>query len=281
MTSTEQATDESDNAGTAGMFAYDDAVERTLTPLWREARWGLEWARLRMHPVYYGIGVPRGRQQPVLLVPGFMSGDLMLLEMHRWLRRIGYRASLSRIAWNNDCPDRTAQRLLHRLRGLAARSGRRVSLIGHSLGGMLAKSIAQEAPEHVDRVITLGSPFRHLVKAHPAVIGIWDQLKLAQGGLIGRNLHASCGTGHCTCDFVRNMNRPRAIDVPQFAVYSRRDGVADWSSCVEDHASRNTEVHCSHIGMVFDAHVYRAIATRLAQDVRRDRLRAGPAEHEE
>jgi pimeloyl-ACP methyl ester carboxylesterase len=249
----------------AKAFAHDDAIEHTLTPLWREARWVLEWMRLRWTPVYYGIGVPHGRGQPVLLIPGFMSGDLMMLEMHRWLRRIGYRSSLSRIVWNNDCPDRTARQLIHRVRGLAARRGGRVNLIGHSLGGMMAKSIAQEVPELVDRVITLGSPFRSLIKAHPAVIGLWDKLKLARSGLIGRNLRASCGTGHCTCDFVRNLNRPRTVSSAQFAIYSRRDGVADWSSCMEEDPARNTEVACSHIGMAFDGQTYRAIAARLAQ----------------
>ena len=249
------------------LLAHDDAVEHTVTPLWREARWAMEWMQLRMSPVFYGVGIPRGRRQPVLLVPGFMSGDWMMLEMHRWLRRIGYRSSLSRIAWNNDCPDRTARKLYHRLNALADKTGQRVNLIGHSLGGMLSKSLVQEAPDIIERVITLGSPFRSLVKAHPAVIGIWDKLKVAQGGLIGRNLHASCGTGHCTCGFVRNMNLPRPVDVPQFAIYSRKDGVADWSSCREDDDAFNTEVDCTHIGMPWHPGVYRAVAARLAQDI--------------
>lgn len=249
----------------ADVFEHDDAIEHALTPLWREARWGLEWAALRWSPTFYGIGVPRGNGQPVLLIPGFMSGDLLMLEMHRWLKRIGYRSSLSRIAWNNDCPNRTAGKLTHRIRMLADKTGQRVSLIGHSLGGMLARSVVQDAPEPVDRVISLGSPFRSLVKAHPAVIGIWDQLKMNQGDLIGRNLHASCGTGHCTCGFVRNMSLPRAVKVPQFAIYSKSDGVADWRSCIEDNDDFNNEVTCSHIGMVFSAPVYRAVADRLAQ----------------
>ena len=139
-------------------------------------------------------------------------------------------------------------------------------LIGHSLGGMLAKSLVQDHPDLIDRIITLGSPFRSMVKAHPAVVGIWDQLKRAQGGLIGRNLHASCGTGHCLCGFVRNMLDPKPRQqVAQFAVYSRTDGVAEWSSCIEEEARNNTEVQCTHIGMVFHPEVYRAIARRLAQ----------------
>lgn len=248
-----------------GAFAHDDAIEQTLTPLWREAQWGMEWLRLRWSPVFYGNGVPHGNGQPVLLIPGFMSGDLMMLEMHRWLRRIGYSPALSRIPWNNDCPDLTARKLMHQLRAMSGSTQAKVSLIGHSLGGMLAKSIVQEMPELIECVITLGSPFRSLVKAHPAIVGIWDKLKLTKGGLIGRNLHASCGTGHCTCDFVRNMNQPRVVAPPQFAIYSRKDGVADWSSCMNADPACNSEVDCSHIGMVFDSKTYRAVAARLAQ----------------
>jgi len=251
-------------APTGSVFDFDDAVEHALTPLWREARCGLEWTRLRCSPTYFGWGVERGQGQPVLLIPGFMSGDLLMLEMHRWLKRVGYRSSLSRIPWNNDCPNRTARKLTHRVRMLADKTGSKVNLIGHSLGGMLARSIAQDAPEYIERVITLGSPFRSLVKAHPAVVGIWEQLKRAQGGLVGRNLTASCGTGHCTCDFVRNMNAPRQVNIPQYAIYSKSDGVADWSSCIGDNPADNDEVTCSHIGMVFDADVYRIVAARLA-----------------
>jgi len=269
MSSPEQTRAAADSGLAPDPFAYDDAVEHTLTPLWREARWGLEWMELRLSPVYFGAGIPRGTSQPVLLIPGFLSGDWMMLEMHRWLRRIGYRSSLSRIVWNNDCPHVTAGQLIHRVNALAERTGQRINLIGHSLGGMLAKSIVQEIPEKIDRVITLGSPFRALVRAHPAVIGIWDSLKLAQGGLIGRNLMASCGTGHCTCGFVRDMNAPREVATPQFAIYSREDGVADWESCMESDPDCNTEVRCTHIGMVIHAGVYQAVAARLAQTIER------------
>lgn len=247
-------------------FAHDPSVVPTTTPLWREIGWGMDWMRLRMSPVFYGAGLARGNREPVLLIPGFMAGDVLMLELHRWLKRLGYRSYLSNITWNNDCPDRTARSLAQRAQRIRQETGMPLRLIGHSLGGMLAKSLVQDHPDLIDRVITLGSPFRSMVKAHPAVVGIWDQLKRAQGGLIGRNLHASCGTGHCLCAFVRNMLDPKPrTQVPQFAVYSRTDGVAEWSSCIEEEAHNNTEVHCTHIGMVFHPEVYRAIARRLAQ----------------
>lgn len=245
-------------------YTHDPSVERTLTPLWKEAKWGLEWARLRFSKVYYGRGVARGNGTPVVLVPGFMAGDAMMLEMHWWLRRIGYKSFLSNIIWNNDCPDKTAKSLAHRIRGIHDRSGAKVTLVGHSLGGLLVKSVSQEHPDMVQSVITMGSPFREIVKAHPAVIGLWDRLKITQGGLIGRNLNPSCGTGHCTCEFVRNMMQPKIGAPPQFAIYSKGDGVVEWTSCVEDDPQSNAEIRGSHIGMVYNADVFRALGNRLA-----------------
>lgn len=244
---------------------HDPSVEHVNTPLWREAFWPAEWLLLRASPVFCGIGVPRGNKEPVMLVPGFMSGDLLMLEMQRWLRRIGYDAYLSGIVWNTDCPDRTADQLMARIRTIHHKTGQKVSLVGHSLGGMLSKHIVQKMPELVDRVITLGSPFASMVKAHPSVVGIWDKLKNAKGSLVGRNLKPSCATGYCTCGFVRSMIIPQQVEPPQYAIYSRRDGVADWRSCMEDNPADNTEVNCTHIGMVVHPEVYRVVAQRLAR----------------
>ena len=247
-------------------FDHDPGVEPVSTPLWREFLWPTELARLLCSPVYRGVGVAHGHGEPVLVIPGFLANDLMMIPLRRWLKRIGYRPYLSDIAWNTDCPNKTALRLVQKIKVIHRKSGRRVILIGHSLGGMLAKSILQHVPELIDRVITLGSPFRDHVRAHPAVTGVWEYLLGGQGKLIGRNLHMSCGTGFCMCDFVRHMLQPEARTVPQFAIYSRNDGVVDWVSCTEEDGAANTEVNeATHIGLIFHPHALRAIAERLAQ----------------
>ena len=244
---------------------HDPSVERIRTPLWLEGRWGLEWMRLKVSSVYWGHGIPHGNGEPVLLVPGFLAGDWMMLELGRWLKRIGYKPHHANIVWNTDCPDLTARRLQQRAEALAKREGRKLRLVGHSLGGMLSKCVVQEAPHIVDRVITMGSPFRDLVKAHPAVIGMWDQLKLKQSRVVGRNLKPSCGTGHCTCSFVRNMLQPQQVSPPQYAIYSTKDGVVEWESCKEPIEENNTAVRGSHIGLIVEPNAYRALAERLAQ----------------
>lgn len=249
-------------------FDHDPGVEAVATPLWRELFWPAELARLLCSPLYRGVGVPHGSGEPILVIPGFLANDLMMIPLRRWLGRIGYRPYLSDIAWNTDCPNKTALRLVQKIKVIHRRTGRRVALVGHSLGGMLAKSILQHVPELIDRVITLGSPFRDHVRAHPAVTGVWEYLLSGQGKLIGRNLHASCGTGYCMCDFVRHMLQPEAREVPQFAIYSRNDGVVDWASCVEEDAAANTEINeATHIGLIFHPRALKVLAERLAQDV--------------
>ncbi len=253
--------------GLGDPFEFDPSVEHVNTPIWREVLWPFEWLSLRMSPVYYGHGVPRGNREPVLVIPGFLSNDVVMFEMHRWLFRIGYESHFSRIPFNTDCPDTTARSLLARLRGIHAKSGQKVRIVGHSLGGMLGRSLVQQAPEHIDRVVTLGSPFRDLVRAHPSVVGLWDHLKAARGALVGRNLRSSCGTGHCLCTFVKNTLDPDPTGVPQFAIYSRRDGVAHWESCMGDDPERNDEVNCTHVGMAFHPRVYEVLAGRLSEAV--------------
>ncbi|MGI8927577.1 MAG: esterase/lipase family protein [Tepidiformaceae bacterium] len=246
-------------------FADDPSVQPTSTPLWREGLFPLDWLALHSSPVYYGCGVPHGNGEPVVLVPGLMATDVTLSELFGWLSRIGYRPYFANIGRIADCPDYLAKSLLETVAKARNDSGQRVRVIGQSLGGMLARSVALMHPELVDRVISLGSPFRDTVRAHPSVIALTASLRQGRSQGFGRNVKPACFSGNCTCDFVRNMLAPEAYRVGHFAIYSKYDGVVDWSSCVEEDPSLNDEVNCTHIGMAFHPGVYRAIGKRLAQ----------------
>ena len=246
-------------------FLQDPSLEPIETPIWRESFAGLEWMALRSAPVYFGCGIPRGHGERVILVPGFLGTDLYLTEMFFWLARIGYRPHLSDIGRNIDCPNELSALLLQTVRRISRRSGERVSLIGHSLGGMMARSVATDHPDLVDRVITMGSPFQDVARANPVLIGVTRRLHEISSRHIARNVRPSCFSGHCTCNFVRNMLLPGALDFRRYAIYSRTDGVVDWRSCVEEDESLNSEVDATHTGMAFNPQVYRIIAERLAE----------------
>jgi hypothetical protein len=67
------------------MFLTKKPKALTL-PLWREAFTGIDWLALKASPVFYGLGIPRGDNSPVVLIPGFMGNDWYLLELYFWLK---------------------------------------------------------------------------------------------------------------------------------------------------------------------------------------------------
>ncbi len=248
-------------------FDEDPSIEGYPTPIWREALCGLDWLKLHLDPVYYwGCGVPRGHQEPVIVVPGFMGNDASLTELYAWLARIGYHPYFSHIGKNEDCPDYLAGVLLTTVNSVYEETGMKVRLIGQSLGGMLARSVALDHPELVALVISLGSPFRDQVKAHPLILKQAKKMreKIGQPGV---NLKPACLSGHCVCPFNKNMLSPDPYQMPHFAIYSRYDGVAHWESCMESDPSLNDETDSTHVGMAFHPDVYRAIGRRLATRV--------------
>ena len=81
-----------------------------------EFRWTAELATLTLDPAFYGLGVPHGNGQPVLLIPGFLAADTSLSVMGGWLFRLGYKPRFSGIMLANvDCSDRAVDRLEKRL----------------------------------------------------------------------------------------------------------------------------------------------------------------------
>ncbi|MCH7999024.1 MAG: alpha/beta hydrolase [Chloroflexi bacterium] len=232
-------------------------------PLWSELLVGLEWATLKISPVYYGINVPRGDGAPVVLVPGFMGSDQYLLEMHLWLGRMGYRSYLSGIGRNADCPDVLMERLLETMARAQRETGRQVRLIGHSLGGLLARAAAVRQPHQVAQVITMASPFRRL-SAHPLVLSL---VRLVRGKALERNFGNTGGS--CERSFLEAVEKRIPESVTRAAIFTKSDPVVDWRDCVEADADLNIEVSGTHVGLPINAQVYREVAQllRLAQPV--------------
>jgi len=235
-------------------------------PLWREIFVGLDWLALRSSPVYYGMGIPRGDGSAVIVIPGFLGTDLYLQEINYWLRRIGYRSYMSRIGWNAECINTLVDRLSETISKAHSRTGRKVHLIGHSLGGVIARSAAAQWPEKISSVITLGSPFRG-IRSHPFVLAAGERVRER----IRRqesSLQPDCYTGYCGCNAVVAVQNGLPESVFQTAIYTRTDGVVDWRVCVTDDRSTNFEVSGTHVGLVFNASVYGLIAKRLNESHR-------------
>jgi triacylglycerol lipase len=236
-------------------------------PIWLEALAGLDWVALRASPVYYGLGAPRGDRSAVIVVPGFMGTDHYLMEMYYWLHRIGYSAYNSGIGWNADCLNILVGKLSQTIQKAHKETGRKVHLIGHSLGGVLARSAAERNAEQVASLIMLGSPFRG-VRSHPVVLQTANLVRskiLAQrkSKNASPEIYPECFTGFCECNAVTSLQKDFEA-VQQTAIYTKSDGIVDWRVCVDEDPAKNFEVKGTHVGLAFNPSVYSLIARRLA-----------------
>ena len=245
-------------------YLEDEFQASSSLPLWREALLGVDWLSLRMSAVYRGVGVPHGNGSAVVVIPGFMGSDQYLGDMHAWLRRVGYRAYLSGIGRNAECPEVLTLRLHQTIEKAHAETGAKVHIIGHSLGGVLARGAGARWPHLVASVTTMGSPFRG-VRVHPFVL---QTAYLVRGRILQRQncetTMPNCYSGTCTCEFLQSLRTDFPGSIPQQAIYTKMDGVVDWRCCINDDPETNVEVPGTHVGLAFNPQVYRHIATFLA-----------------
>jgi dienelactone hydrolase len=194
---------------------------------------------------------PRGDGHSVLTLPGFLASDLSMAPMRRYLRELGYDAHAWRMGRNTGGLARVQSGLLERLKEIHAGSGRKVSIVGWSLGGIYARHLALKAPDMVRCVVTLGSPFANDVRATNAT-RLYEALS---GETVGPN---------------SELQQAIAGDlpVPTTSIYSRSDGIVNWRTCLlkPSDTAENIEVHlASHVGLGVNPAALWAVADRLAQ----------------
>ena len=240
-------------------------------PIFHEPFLLLEFAALRLSPVYYGLGVPAGDGTAVVIIPGLLGMDLVLFELYGWLLRVGYRAYFSGMGLAADCPNVLAQTLAATIDQACTETRQRVHLVGHSLGGIFARSAAVLMPDRIASVTTLASPFRGLV-VHP--------LALTLGDLVRRLIRSrypkapqGCATSRCSCAFARSLRRKWPRSVAQTAIYTRADGIVDWRYCRTGDPTVDVEVTGTHLGLIYNSTTYLRIAERLATVPRKRAVR--------
>ncbi|MFZ3191214.1 MAG: hypothetical protein WB523_10580 [Candidatus Sulfotelmatobacter sp.] len=242
----------------------DAHSEADISP-WTEALFAAELLMLHATPIYYGFGVPRGDDSAVIIIPGFLGTDLYLMELHAWLGRIGYRPYFSGIGINADCPNLLIQRhVIETVERALRETGRPIHLIGHSLGGVIARSIAGQRPRDIASVITLASPIRGTV-ANRSVVHAADAIRLRILEEHGKGVLPGCYTGRCTCNFIDSLRRKVPDSMLQTAIYTRDDGIVDWRYCRTRNPEIDFEVPGTHIGMAFNPSAYTVVAQRLAK----------------
>ncbi|MCW2792668.1 MAG: hypothetical protein JWO76_1766 [Nocardioides sp.] len=217
--------------------------------------------RLRRSTPYAGRAGERV-SEPVILVPGFLAGDTSLALMARTLRQRGFRTYRSHIRANVACTLTAAAQLEARIESIAIRRGSRVQVVGHSLGGMLARGLAVRRPDLVSGIVTLGSPMLAPGAHHRSLAASVEMLvRLSRAGVPGL-MSEDCVGGACARQSFDESQLPIPEDVSFTAVYSKRDGIVDWRACV-DPLAVPVEVSTSHVGMALDPRVIDHVTSAL------------------
>ena len=234
------------------------------SPIWQEVLVGVEMLCLKVSPVFWGFGIPRGDGSAVVVVPGFMGTDLYLTEFRAWLERIGYKAYHSEIGLNAECPNLLIRhRLMQTIEGACRKTRKRVHVVGHSLGGVMARAVASQMPDCVASVITMGAPFRR-ISAHRSILHLSEMVRTQILQRHGEGVLPDCYTSKCTCAFVESLAGPIPRSVRQTAIFTKSDGIVDWRVCRTGRPTMDFEVSATHLGLVFNPMVYDLVAQRLA-----------------
>jgi len=197
------------------------------------------------------LAAPRGDGHGVLVLPGLLASDSSTLPLRTFLRWLGYHVRGWDLGRNHGPTEAVLAGLPRAVLDHAERSGRPVSLIGWSLGGIYAREMARRHPRQVRQVITLGSPYAMRDPEQSHAHGPYRRL---------RSLHAP------EARMPGPELRSRPIAAPSTSVYSRWDGVVAWQTCIEPETPvhQNVEVRCSHLGFGVDPATLWLIADRLA-----------------
>jgi pimeloyl-ACP methyl ester carboxylesterase len=194
---------------------------------------------------------PKGDGHPVLALPGFLASDLSMAPMRRYLRELGYDTCAWRMGRNFGGVSSLRGALRDRLTEIHETTGRKVSLIGWSLGGVYARDLALQLPHMVRAVITLGSPFANDVRATNAT-----------------RLYEAMSGEAVDADPELRAAIAGDLPVPATSIYSRTDGIVNWRTCLlrPSDTAENIEVHlASHVGLGVNPGALWAVANRLAQ----------------
>lgn len=205
-----------------------------------------------LFPVAAGVvaGSPRGDGHAVIVLPGFFTGPNHTFLLRTSIAAANYHAMDWGEGFNMGPSEQISRDLDRLLKDTHAERGK-VSLVGWSLGGLLARALANSNPDLVRNVITLGSPHR----ADPTkskLRPIFDLLSPTKLGEIQDE----------QLDLVR-----KDPPVPLTNIYTKSDELVEWRDCLSDPAPNveNVEVESSHLTLTHNVAALRIILEKLSR----------------
>lgn len=216
-----------------------------------ELRAPLDWATILFRAPQL-LNAPRGDGRPILLLPGYATDEASMRPLGRYLEYLGYEVYDWGLGRNSGDVDHYIDEVGERVRDLHTMlDAEPITLIGWSLGGVIAREVARLHEPYVREVITLGTP----------IIGGPKYTAAAK--------RFSKYAGLDLDDFEKHVHERNSIGIrqPVTSIYSKLDGIVGWQASVDiyNEQARNIEVYSSHFGIGASGKVWRLIADILAE----------------
>ncbi|WP_153006203.1 esterase/lipase family protein [Sphingomonas sanguinis] len=208
--------------------------------LWMGATWLRHRAEL--------AAVPHGDGRTVMVLPGLFNTDAATVLLRRYLAAKGYRVHGWRLGRNRGVRSvgTEAERLIARIESLSDNGP--MTLIGISLGGIMARMAAQGRPDLVAGVVTISSPYA----GPPRATNVWKAFERLTGERVDD-----------PAVLARSAAIAGPLPCPAAAIWSRSDGLVAGIICRDD-ATPSVEVRSSHLWVQHRPQVLAAVATILA-----------------
>ena len=221
----------------------------SLLSMLLEARAPIEFAALGLYARSLSKQ-PKGNGRPVLLVPGYLAGDLSMRPLGTYLSYLGYCVYYPRMGRNMGNVNTDMLRLGARAESIFEElGGQQVAMIGWSLGGIITRETARLFPKAINEVITLGSP----------IIGGPKFTSIGKRYISANNIDIDA--------FELDVHQRNSLGFSQAitSIYSKSDGVVGWQASVDTYNkhAKNIEVSGSHLGLGLNPRVWKIIAQTL------------------
>jgi pimeloyl-ACP methyl ester carboxylesterase len=171
----------------------------------------MSWPLIALHRLVIRDPLPAPGQLPVILVHGVLVNDGVWFTMRRYLARQAVGAIYT-INYGPPYGDieHFAEQLGAKIEAVCAATGAaRVVLVGHSMGGLVARAhLRQRGPARIERIITIGTPHHGSVFAR---------------GVVGRCLAQMRPGNAWLAELNRDETKPPPV--PITSIWSRHDSL--------------------------------------------------------
>ncbi|MDJ0919987.1 MAG: alpha/beta hydrolase [Henriciella sp.] len=196
------------------------------------------------------LSAPRGDGRKIVLLPGFTSPELAMQPLASYLSFLGYDASTWGLGINRGDVDGLTDEFGRGIETMADATGEPVTLIGWSLGGVIARETARHHSASVREIITMGSPLIGGPK-YTSIGGVYARMTGMDVDMFEQEVHERNRVG---------------LDQPITAIFSKSDGVVGWTAAQDPYneQTRHVEVRSTHFGLGVNPTVWKIVAETLA-----------------